>query len=262
MSPNSIVHRAFKSASGETDWAAWLDPSPSQIGQLNATAPAVMREVAFAAQGGNTGSSGAEGGDPFTYTQEPGSSRSKGGTAAGMVLALPPEVDLTDADTDFAPAGVTTSETGHLNGPGVSTAWGTPDLVTGGVDEGVRIIRSGTSEVVVQTKASGGSWTTVGTINPGVRIGRVPCRVITANGAVVAGEAVVLNVTGGNVTATLPASPSDGDCVRLKRFGANVAEVARNGKDIDDAAANFTFAADGDARDFVFDATTDSWWTF
>lgn len=179
-----------------------------------------------------------------------------------MVLALPPEVDLTDVGTDFAPPGVTVSEAGRLNGPGVSTAWGTPDLVTGGVDEGVRIIRSGTSAVVVQTKASGAAWETVGTIDPGVRIGRLPCRVITSNAAVVAGEAVVLNVSAGNVSATLPASPADGDTVRLKRFGANIAVAVRNGNKIDDAAADFTFAADGDAHDFVFDSATASWWTF
>ena len=262
FSPNSTVHRAFKMEEGETDWASWQNPPHALVAALNASAPAVLREVAFAAQGGNTGGSAAEGGDPFTYTQDPTASRSCGGTASGMVLALPPEVDLTDVGTDFVPPGVTVSEAGRLNGPGVSTAWGTPDLVTGGVDEGVRIIRSGTSAVVVQTKASGAAWETVGTIDPGVRIGRLPCRVITSNSAVVAGEAVVLNVSGGNVSATLPASPADGDTVRLKRFGANTAVAVRNGNKIDDAAADFTFAADGDAHDFVFDSATASWWTF
>jgi hypothetical protein len=116
--------------------------------------PTVLRLAAWGAQGGEkagpyltpptTGSS--IGAAPWNYAQQPGASRSSGGTAAGGLALLPPEVDLEDIDRGFAPDGITPSEVGLVATPRTFLGWGTPELAAGGLKSGwsSRVSENGT----------------------------------------------------------------------------------------------------------------------
>jgi hypothetical protein len=64
----------------------------------------------------------------------------------------------------------------------------------------------------------------------------------TANYTAVAGDKIAADTTGGAFTVTLPATPADGDSVEIiparGTFATNNLTVARNGENIDGAAAN------------------------
>lgn len=102
-------------------------PRPDALSEHGRTAPIVARLEAFGAQGGLNG---------WAHAQEPGASRATGGTAPGGWVVLPPELDMADSLSSFAPAGVTPSQTYFVLGPGVRGAAGTPDLSTGGIKSG------------------------------------------------------------------------------------------------------------------------------
>ncbi len=76
--------------------------------------------------------------------------------------------------------------------------------------------------------------------------------------AIAATDYVILaNTSGGNLTLTLPASPTQGRWIEIKNIsgGVNTLTVDRNGKNIDGAAANFTTTTNNLARTFVYDST-------
>lgn len=96
-------------------------PPEEAIEAARRTTPAVGRIEPFGRMVGET----------WKYTQEPGRSRIPGGTVAGGWVISPPEVDLMDAGVDYAPAGVTVSDTYFMAAPGAYFAWGVPDTSTG-----------------------------------------------------------------------------------------------------------------------------------
>jgi len=87
-------------------------------------APVVLRMEAFSNRQNQKNFVGA-------HTQEPSISRFRGGTAIGGILILPPEVDLADSGSNYAPAGITRSSTYFMIGPGAFFAAGRPDFATG-----------------------------------------------------------------------------------------------------------------------------------
>lgn len=64
---------------------------------------------------------------------------------------------------------------------------------------------------------------------------------------------------GGAITATLPASPADGDIITIRRRGANNVVVGRNGKTIAGSATDLTIDADKREIDLKYNATTSDW---
>jgi len=119
--------------------------SPEDVEKFIEGAPATYRISAFAAQGGRVGGPYLDNDDggtqvaprgDFTYTQRPGSSRFRGGSASGGAVITPPEVDLTDIDDAFAPTGLTLSETYWIFAPGVSSGWGIPEMAAGKLRNG------------------------------------------------------------------------------------------------------------------------------
>lgn len=133
---------------GLPDITTNVQASADDVREYHETAPVIVRMVAFGQQTG-----GPAGGDvyavtagdhetgdaPFNYTQEPGTSRSQGGTAPGIVAFIPPETDATDIDEDFAPDNVTLSESFVTMAPGTRFAFGAPDVRSGKVRNGVSI---------------------------------------------------------------------------------------------------------------------------
>ncbi|SVD16978.1 uncharacterized protein METZ01_LOCUS369832, partial [marine metagenome] len=100
--------------------------------------PITGRFEAWGAQGQKTGATYLGSAFGWDYTHDPGTYRYGGGTADGGICILPPEVSLSDIDTDLTPstAGVSTSTTTLLAGPGAALGVGLPDLESGGVSLG------------------------------------------------------------------------------------------------------------------------------
>ena len=126
---------------GAIDFRNWMTPSTAAILRMDAETPVVCHVEVYGAQGGTTGVgrlNGAAGaGSPWIKTMIPGQ-RYPGGTAAGGLCFLPPEVSLTDMVSSLAPKGVTLSAATFCFARGTYAAWGLPNLATGGVYSGWR----------------------------------------------------------------------------------------------------------------------------
>lgn len=94
------------------------------------TTPIVGRMAWLGAQGTTSATKG------WVYTQKPGLSRDVAGTAAGLLAIMPPEVDHSDIEVNYAPAGVTISPVFLLTVPGARFASGLPEKAGGGVKSG------------------------------------------------------------------------------------------------------------------------------
>jgi len=64
--------------------------------------------------------------------------------------------------------------------------------------------------------------------------------VVTGDTTMVAGRGYIVNTSGGDVTMTLPASPSAGDEVSLIQSGSNTTTIARNSSNIESGTSNLT----------------------
>lgn len=73
--------------------------------------------------------------------------------------------------------------------------------------------------------------------------------------------AMSVTTAGGAVTVTLPASPSNGRMLNIKKISSDstVVTIGRNGKTINGAAANFTFSVNGTSVTLMYDSTTGDW---
>lgn len=115
--------------------------------RIDSTTPIVARIESFGAQGGPAGGPYIGGGGDWDYTQSPLGSRSPGGTSNGGFVLLPPEVDMSDVDEDFAPAGLDLSESVFIFGPGTRSGVGYPELATGGLKSGFSFSLENTDEM-------------------------------------------------------------------------------------------------------------------
>ncbi|WP_257264611.1 hypothetical protein [Endozoicomonas sp. ONNA2] len=88
-------------------------------------------------------------------------------------------------------------------------------------------------------------------------------RVITANSTLSHGDKALVDMTGGNVTVTLPASPSAGMCVSVMDAAAladaKTLTVARNSQPIMGMAEDVVFDVPGYKADFVYLNATKGW---
>ena len=77
------------------------------------------------------------------------------------------------------------------------------------------------------------------------------------------GEGYFINTTSGEVTMTLPASPSAGDIVALKdyanTFDSNKLIIGRNGSNIGGSAADGEISVEGQALTLVYGDATKGW---
>jgi hypothetical protein len=76
--------------------------------------------------------------------------------------------------------------------------------------------------------------------------------------AVAATDYTILgNTSGGNLTITLPASPTQGRFLEIKNIsgGVNTLTVDRNGKNIDGAASNLTTTTNNRSWSLHYDST-------
>lgn len=144
---------------GVADLRYSRQPRSSDVRRHEKYAPAVARLEAFGAQGGTAGGPHLDGPGYWDYTQKPGRSRSRGGTAPGGFVLLPPEYDLADIDAGFSRDVVTASLAMLVMGPGTRLGFGTPELATGGLKSGWSIDQAGGTDLLFFTHGSTGTAT-------------------------------------------------------------------------------------------------------
>jgi hypothetical protein len=85
----------------------------------------------------------------------------------------------------------------------------------------------------------------------------------TGDFTAVSGEGYFVNTTSGTITVTLPSSPSGGAIVAIKdyaqTFNTNNCTIARNGSNIEGAAANATLDGKAESVTFVYVDSTKGW---
>jgi hypothetical protein len=86
---------------------------------------------------------------------------------------------------------------------------------------------------------------------------------ISANDTAVSGEGFLINASSGNVTLTLPASPSEGDTVGVcdvyDKATTNTITVGRNGSNIEGSASDLVIDIDGSGMVLVYADATRGW---
>ncbi len=206
-----------------------MSPTAAARRAYDLETPVVARLEPYGATGGTAGvgtfdgSAGA--GTPWTRNFEPGQ-RFPGGTMAGGLMFLPPELSGSDRLSGFAPSGVTLSTPHFTFGPSTYLALGLPDYKTGGIVSGhraretaaaltvQRVSASGVATDQVNLPAAGGLQASLdGTVMAGVLLN-------LANDTVAASTAAdtletglsVLTLPGGSVT-------SPGQAVILRAWG-------------------------------------------
>ena len=126
------------------------------------------------------------------------------------------------------------------------------------INENANTITIGASGDTV-TLASGASQSGFG------RTGTVDWQtsIKTANFTAVSGEGYFCNTSGGAFTLTLPSSPSVGDIVALKDYGSSFATnnltIARNGSNMNGAAADSARSSDNESLTLVYADATKGW---
>lgn len=216
-------------------------PTPEMVRNSVDLSPGVLRLVAMAEQ---------EGPWQFSYTQKFDKGRSKGGTAPGYVVLLPPELDGADLETDFARNDIAVSTSYWVHGPGVRQAWGIPRpaMRGSGLESGFSQELDGKD--VVLSEEDQGTRTEWRRLEHGKR--RV-CTdhgvmrrldVLTSGKTLGTGDHIIMGDTaGGGFTVTLPATaPSSSTKSQhyiLKNVGGgNTLTVDPNGNNIDGDPSN------------------------
>lgn len=145
--------------------------------------PVSGMESGYGAQGGNIPGAGGSGagtnlggeGDPWVHTTlpygvndsaKPSSRRWRGGTCNGGICFHPPETDLRDVQSNgMAPPGITLSTVMRVFAAGAYIGFGTPELVNGGIKEGVIAgTRSATGDLDFKAVTASGTPTTLMTL--------------------------------------------------------------------------------------------------
>ena len=130
-------------ATGMADLRYDNSPSAADVAKVVNTTPVSGGLSSYGAQGGVTATGGygdeEVGGehDPWGYTQRPGASRFRGGTAPGGWVFHPPETGPQDLDDyGMVPPSIARSAAYFVAGPGAFFGAGTPELANGALRDG------------------------------------------------------------------------------------------------------------------------------
>ena len=132
----------------------------------------------------------------------------------------------------------------------------------------INIDASGYSGNVLKAKGSDGTVATLTVANGefNIPMGAPTFNRVTKTAAytiTTSDYAVDADTSGGGFTVTLPASPSNGDEYVITKIttDANVLTIGRNGKNLQGAAANITYAGTGrQSLTLQYDSTAGGWW--
>jgi len=138
-----------------------------------------------------------------------------------------------------------------VSGQNNITADSTTDTLTFAAGSGISITTNSTTDTVTIAATGGGG--------SGLSAWTEKTSAYTAS----AGDRLIVDVSSSAVTITLPASPSLGDEVAIIDGASNAATnnitIARNGSNIDGAAADLTIDVDGAATSLVYYNSTYGW---
>ena len=133
----AISFRAQPLGEGLIDYRHARQPGGSKFSAFEDMAPIVARMQAYGAQGGVASNYLAAGqGTDFVYSQSPGRSWYRGGTAAGSLAFMGPNDDLCYVDQSMAPGGMTRATSYLMTVTGSWFGAGLPELSGGGVKTG------------------------------------------------------------------------------------------------------------------------------
>lgn len=276
----SISFRPQRMRTGQPDLRYSRHAPHNEFAAHDLTAPVVLRLESFGAQGGRqdgpylggfSGGTRAGAGLLWDYTQKPGASRSRGGTADGGLWAMRPETDLSDIDKALAPSGGDLSTAYFGIGPGVGLAFGLPNLATGGANSG-KSLRGSSGDLIIASHDGDSARTDIATITTaalqlsalflehGSEVG------ITASTTQSQGQqpltkgmnqvSVVANV---NDVVTLPAAAA-GRMVYVVNDGANALQVfPASGHQVDGGAADASVTLAADERGYFGGISATGW---
>lgn len=112
--------------------------------------------------------------------------------------------------------------------------------------DNIIVTRSADDQITVSGTSAGLVWT-----------------VISSNTNAVKSYGYLINATGGNITLTLPVTPSEGDMVGVSDFyekaTTNVITVARNDRNIESAAEDLIIDIDGSGITLAYTDITKGW---
>jgi len=122
---------------------------------------------------------------------------------------------------------------------------------------------TGTGDINITGTVTATSYSGDGSSLTGITGGTAWQTVKTANFTAVASQGYFVNTTSGAITATLPASPTQGDEVSFidyaGTFDTNNLTIARNGKPIQGDASDLTVATERAGLTLVFVDNTQGW---
>jgi hypothetical protein len=122
---------------------------------------------------------------------------------------------------------------------------------------------TGTGDINITGTVTATSYSGDGSSLTGITGGTAWQTVKTGNFTAVASEGYFVNTTSGAITATLPASPTQGDEVSFidyaATFDTNNLTIARNGKPIQGDASDLTVATERAGLTLVFVDDTQGW---
>lgn len=181
---------------------------------------------------------------------------------AGTVNSLGVNVSGVVTSTNLNVSGVVTATTYYGDGSNLSGVIGGIGIRSDGniiAGSGITVVNftgSGISTVTADTSSG------IGTIYVEGGGGSNPWSRKTANYTAVAGDQLIVDTTGGTFTITLPASPSEGDSVKLAD-GGNWATtsftVNRNGNKIEGDIYDILIDVHGVIIEFIYEDSTDGW---
>lgn len=160
-----------------------------------------------------------------------------------------------DVDTDRVGINSVTPDSlldvrGTITGTDFSGDGSTLSGIVTSIVAGTNITLTGGPTGIVTVNSSGGG----GGSNPWTR------KTTTYTSA--AGDQLIADTSGGVYTITLPASPSEGDSVKIgdgADWATNNLTVARNGSNIEGSADDFILNLKGVIVEFVYEDSTDGW---
>lgn len=153
----SLALRPQLVVQGERDLRYGASASAEEIEAAERTRPVTLRVEAWGRQNN---------GVPV-YTQQPTASRSRGGTSSGGLVVMPPEIDMSDVNESLGDGDGTRSLSQGfvVLAPGVSLAFGLPDLSTGQVKTAMTLeLQTGSSDVKVRHYDAAGAITDLATL--------------------------------------------------------------------------------------------------
>jgi len=156
----ALSFRAQPLGEGVADYRHTVFPKAKAFSEFEGMAPIVARLQAYGAQGGATSNylAGGQGTD-FVYSQPPGRSWYRGGTANGSLAFMGANDDLCYVDKSMAPGGMTRATSYLMTVQGSWFGSGLPEIAGGGVKTGHSWGETTAGQLIFRSHSAAGAAT-------------------------------------------------------------------------------------------------------